>query len=354
MDHRTRAHFPEAALAALICCTLLVAGPARSQTPELCPGELEVGDNFKIFYCSSHPLFDAVQPQVTRAVIALHGAERRATVTYDGVFAAAQTSGQDANTLIIAPQFLNQADIGERTDILYWTGTTWRFGNRSLNGPRPSSYEVLDGLLRRIVDDGRFPNLTSVVVAGHSAGGQFVQRFAGATPTEPHISGKLGIPMRFVVMNPGSWLYVDPARWDPPSEGFIPPDPESCPGYDDYGYGLAAGLNQYMAAVGAPAIRTQYGQRRLAYILGDQDICRPDETCTTPPGSPPPDGGCAAELQGQHRFERGTVYYQYIQYVYPPGILDRHSLDVVPGVGHDGTAMFGSDASLRAIFDYPP
>ncbi len=353
MGHKTQARFLRGSLPGLICCTLLVASPARSQTPELCPDQIEVSGGFKIPYCHSHQL-DALQSQVTRAVIALHGAERRATVTYDGVVAAAQAAGQDASTLIIAPQFLNQTDTGLPDDILYWTGTSWRFGNRSVNGPRISSYEVLDWLLALIVDGGNFPNLTSVIVAGHSAGGQFVQRYAGATPSEAHISGKLGIPMRFAVMNPGSWLYMDPARWDPQTESFTPPDSTSCPGYDDYGFGLQANLNEYMRAVGAPAIRAQFGQRRLAYILGDQDICHPDEVCTTPPGSPPPDGGCAASLQGQHRFERGTTYYQYIQYFYSAEILGRHSLDIVPGVGHDGTAMFASDASLRAIFDYPP
>jgi hypothetical protein len=337
----------------VVCCILFVASPARSQTPELCPDQIEVSGSFKIPYCHSHPL-DAPQSQVTRAVIAIHGAERRATVTYAGVVAAAQASGEDGNTLIIAPQFLNQTDIGLPDDILYWTGTAWRFGNRSVNGPRISSYEVLDRILALIVDSGNFPSLSTVVVAGHSAGGQSVQRFAGATPSEAHISGDLGLSMRFVVMNPGSWLYLDPARWDPETASFAPPDSTSCPGYDDYGFGLQANLNEYMRAVGADAIRAQFGQRRLAYLLGDQDICLPDEVCTTPPGSPPPDGGCAASLQGQNRFERGTRYYQYAQYFYSTEILDRHSLEIVPGVGHDGTAMFTSDGSLRAIFDYAP
>src|SRR5260370_9343461 len=117
MGHQTQAHFLQASLARLICCTLLVGSAARSQTPELCPDQIEVGGGFKVPYCHSHQL-DALQSQVTRAVIALHGAERRATVTSDGHVAAAQASGQDANTLIIAPQFLNQTDTGLPDDIL--------------------------------------------------------------------------------------------------------------------------------------------------------------------------------------------------------------------------------------------
>ncbi len=325
---------------------------ARAQGPEICPDSFDVGGGFRIPICRNYAL-ETARLQVTRAVVAIHGAERRATETYAAVLAAAEEAGEDSNTLVVAPQFLNQTDPGLPYDALYWTGTAWRFGNRSVNGPRLSSYEVLDAILITIAENGNFPNLATLVVAGHSAGGQFTQRFASASPAEIQISEEPAIPMRYVVMNPGSWLYLDPARWDPDSERFVAPDPEACPGYDDYGYGLHANLNEYMRAVGPDAIRKQFGQRRLAYLLGDQDVCRPDdEQCSTPPGSPPPDGSCAAMLQGGYRFERGSIFYEYVQYFYGPEILTRHSMDIVPGVGHDGTAMFTSSQSLSAIFDY--
>jgi len=327
---------------------------AQAQEPEICPDTFQAGGGFRIPICRNYAL-EKTQPKVTRAVVAIHGAERRATETYAEVIAAADEAGEDSNTLIVAPQFLNETDPGLPDDVLYWTGTAWRFGNRSVNGnPRVSSYEVLDAILITIAEGGNFPNLATLVVAGHSAGGQFTQRFASASPAEIQISEDTGIPARYVAMNPGSWLYLDPGRWDPDSESFVPPDPQGCLGYDDYGYGLHANLNEYMRAVGPDSIRKRFGQRRLAYLLGDQDICRPDEECTTPPGSPPPDGGCAANLQGAYRFERGSIFYEYIQYFYGPDIVTRHSLDIVPGVGHDGTAMFTSNQSLTAIFDYGP
>ena len=327
---------------------------AQAQEPEICPDSFDVGGGFRIPICRNYAL-EKTQPKVTRAVVAIHGAERRATETYAGVMAAAEEAGEDSNTLIVAPQFLNETDSGRQDDVLYWTGTAWRFGNRSVNGnPRLSSYEVLDAILITIAESGNFPNLATLVVAGHSAGGQLTQRFASASPAEIQISEDTSIPMRYVAMNPGSWLYLDPVRWDPDSESFIPPDPQACPGYDDYGYGLHANLNEYMRAVGPSAIRKRFGQRRLAYLLGDQDICQPDEECTTPPGSPPPDGGCAAMLQGAYRFERGSIFYEYIQYFYGSDIVTRHSLAIVPGVGHDATAMFTSSQSLSAIFDYRP
>jgi hypothetical protein len=327
---------------------------AQAQGPEICPDSFAVDGGFRIPICRNYAL-EETQLKVTRAVVAIHGAERRATETYAAVIAAAEEAGEDSNTLVVAPQFLNETDPGLPDDVLYWSGTAWRFGNRSVNGnPRLSSYAVLDAILIAIAEGGHFPNLATLVVAGHSAGGQFTQRFASASSAEIQISEDPGVPIRYVVMNPGSWLYLDPARWDPNSESFIPPDPQCCPGYDDYGYGLHANLNEYMRAVGPDEIRKRFGQRRLAYLLGDQDICRPDEQCTTPPGSPPPDGGCAALLQGSYRFERGSIFYEYVQYFYGPEIVTRHSLDIVPGVGHDGTAMFTSSQSLNAIFDYAP
>lgn len=341
-------------VAAALFAAALAGKPAQGQVPEICPDQFPLSSGFKIPYCHNYPL-DIPRPIVDRLVIAIHGAERQATITYDAVLAAAQTAGEDATTLIIAPQFLNEQDTGLPDDVLYWTGAFWRLGNNSVNGqPRVSSYEVLDIILSQIADSGNFPNIRNAIVAGHSAGGQFTQRFAAGSPVENHISAELGIPMRYVVMNSGSWLYLDPARWDPDTTSFTPPDPASCPGYDDYPYGLRANLNQYMRAAGADMIRTRYGQRQLAYLLGDQDICRPDEVCTTPPGSPPPDAGCAAMLQGATRFERGTTFYGYVQYYYPDDILNRHSLDIVPGVGHDGNAMFASSGSLCRIFDYTP
>ena len=52
---------------------------------------------------------------------------------------------------------------------------------------------------------GIFPNLKTVVVVGHSAGGQFVNRYAagGAGCPNPLVE------VRYVIMNPSSYLYVD-------------------------------------------------------------------------------------------------------------------------------------------------
>src|SRR5262249_51528255 len=53
-----------------------------------------------------------------------------------------------------------------------------------------------------------FPNLKLIVVTGHSAGGQFTHRYAAAT----HVEKQIRIPMRYVVANPSTYLYLDETR----------------------------------------------------------------------------------------------------------------------------------------------
>src|SRR5262249_19725166 len=150
-----------------------------------------------------------------RVIVAIHGAQRTAVTTYRDVMAAAQAAGADQTSLIIAPQFLNQDDIaqyGLPDDILFWTNNQWRLGDRSANmTPRParvSSYALVDELLDRIADSENFPNLTTVIVAGHSGGGQFSQHFAAGSLVENHLFGELGLAVRYVTMNPGTYLYL--------------------------------------------------------------------------------------------------------------------------------------------------
>ena len=78
---------------------------------------------------------------------------------------------------------------------------------------RLSSFAVADRLLAELSDAKRFPNLRRIVLAGHSAGGQFVNRYVAV--------GRLGesgagparrLEYRFLVANPSSYLYLDGRR----------------------------------------------------------------------------------------------------------------------------------------------
>jgi hypothetical protein len=303
---------------------------------------------YQIPYCHNFPI-DMPNADVTRIIVAIHGAQRTAVTTYHDVMAAAKAAGADQTSLIIAPQFVNQDDVaqyGLADDILFWTNNQWRLGDRSANSdPRPanvSSYALVDELLSRIADSGNFCNLSTVIVSGHSGGGQFSQHFAAGSLGENHLVGELGLSVHYVTMNPGSLLYLDPARRVPDTDMFAPPDAGECPNYNRYGYGLD-NLNAYMARAGAQAIRCQYGQREVVYILGEEDTHIDAEL----------DVSCPACLQGANRFERGSTYYRYLQYFYGPNILNYHVLETVPGVGHSSPLMYLSGSSLRWLFDNP-
>lgn len=62
--------------------------------------------------------------------------------------------------------------------------------------------------MRRVARKDVFPHLASIVVAGHSAGGQFVTRYQMAN----QVDGTLGVPVTYVVANPSAYPYLDNER----------------------------------------------------------------------------------------------------------------------------------------------
>lgn len=75
----------------------------------------------------------------------------------------------------------------------------------------------------------------------------------------------------------------------------------------------------------------------MTYLLGSADIDQDEdlEKC------------CAANAQGETRFQRGRFYYSFIRTFFPSA---RHDMVIVPEVGHDHDAMFNSTEGKRAIF----
>ena len=285
--------------------------------------------------------WETPQPGITRAVILVHGLlGRDVFVRTADELAIAGDAGR--TTLLIAPEFLSDLDVTSRRlpdDLWHWRPAA-PGGGGNATGPVPiSSFEVLDAILARLAERTRFPDLERVVLAGHSGGGQMVQRYAVVGHGDAVLTAA-GVPMRYVVANPGSYLYFSAER-PRPDGGFAPADESRCPAVNRWRYGLID-APAYVVQKNAGDLERAYTAREVVYLLGTAD---------NDPTHYELDTSCGGEAQGPHRHARGVAYMRYMQSRHPSGL--NHHLWEVPGVGHSGKAMFVSACGLAALFDRP-
>jgi pimeloyl-ACP methyl ester carboxylesterase len=276
-------------------------------------------------------------PEVTRAVLVLHGRLRNADVYFRSAKTAQAAAGDAGkSTIMIVPQFLAEVDVEAHKlspDTLRWTLEGWEGGDAALAPAPASSFEALDAILARLADRRLFPNLGQVVVAGHSGGAQVVQRYAIAGKGELALT-RLGIGVRYVVANPSSYAYFTSERPEPSIAA-------TCADYNHWKYGMEA-RPAYLAGPPIAALEQAYVARRVIYLLGTLD---------TNPNHPALDKSCMAEAEGPYRYARGHAYAAAMQ-ARDAG-TPNHSVWDVPGVGHDGDKMLTSACGLKALFDLP-
>jgi pimeloyl-ACP methyl ester carboxylesterase len=238
-----------------------------------CTQRFAVGSSF-VPYCSNG--------QSGPAVFVIHGTNRNAD-DYLGYL-------DDLDTLVIAPEFQAEGPG------LYWS-SGWKQGDRSKDPEQVSSFEVLDRMVEMY---------HGVAVIGHSAGGQFVTRYAAGT----RLQG-----LTYVVANPSSYLYLDRSR---PVGG---PSDGNCPDFNEYKYGLDE-LNDYMSA----GVASDYPTRNVIYMLGSLDT-KVDKYLDT---------SCEANRQGANRYDRGMKFHDHLARHYGRPV---HRKVIVQGVGHSGSRM---------------
>lgn len=271
-------------------------------------------------------------PNVSRVLIIVHGRLRNAQTYLQSGVDAAEHAGVGANTLVIAPQFLNASDVKRNHldgQVLRWNGNDWMAGEPSTGPGQLSSYGALDQIIKHLGNRTLFPALKDIVVAGHSGGGQVVQRFALMGHDHPTLQNE-GIRLRYVVANPSSYAYFSPQRP-------VPFDTANCPGFNDWKYGLQH-LPAYAKGQSAEQLEQAYVSRDITYLLGQQD---------TDPNHPALDKSCEAETQGAYRLIRGHNYFDYLKQRHPQL---RQTLVEVPGVGHNGDGMFTSPEGQKVLF----
>lgn len=295
------------------------------------------------------PLFVSIdwsvpRPDIRRAVVIFHGILRNADVYYrDGLAALAEAGSAGAGTMVIAPQFLADFDVTAHhlaPDTLAWNQQDWPAGSPSLTTAQASSYDAIDAILAKLADRALFPNLQSVVIAGHSGGAQVVQRYAVAGKGD-HVLADAGIKARYVVANPSSYLYFVPERPDSSGRLVAFAGASICPNFNEWRYGFAGNLPAYISQ--APdVLEKRYLARDVIHLLGTDD---------TDPNHRVLDKSCAGKAEGPHRYFRGHAYVDGMRARH--GAAYRHRLFDIPGVGHQGGRMFSSACGLYALFDKP-
>jgi hypothetical protein len=280
------------------------------------------------------------QPGVQRAVVIVHGRLRNADTYFRTAQHARELAGVDpASALLVAPQFLSTVDTrthGAPGDLLSWKGNAWMAGANAVSGAPVSSYAVLDDIARHLADRRLFPNLKTIVFAGHSGGAQVLQRYAIASHADELAAE--GIDVRFVVASPSSYAYFDGQR--PGADGAPAAfDAARCRGFDRWKYGMEA-RPAFLAGRTPAQLEADYVKLRIAYLVGGAD----DD-----PASVSLDKSCAAQAQGPQRVARAQGFYRYLQSRHPDGL--NQTFHTVPGVGHDGARMLTAACALATMFD---
>jgi hypothetical protein len=272
---------------------------------------------------------------VKKLVFVIHGTNRNADDYYLYATAGVTKTGQQ-NVVVIAPQFLMDEDLTafslSTSTYFRWSNDGWKSGNLD-QGSGPSSYSVLDALILSALQ--AFPSVTHVTVTGHSAGGQFVNRFAAGSNVEGQTSNIL---FKYDSMNPSSYMYFSKERpvGRSTTTFAIPVAPEG--DYNNYKYGLR-NLNTFMTTVGTTKLRDNFGTRDVNLVLGMADTERDSDLDVSVPG----------EYQGYNRLERGQAYFNHMNKEFAN---IRFNVVYVPGVAHSANQMYSSDNGSAEIFNH--
>ena len=304
----------------------------------------------------TYPL-DTPNLAITRALIMVHGAGRNADHYFETATAAGFLAGALDNTIIIAPRFIAGARQARRRTRSCGRsgGDSWRSGGMS-----PIESDALVVRLRRRDraqarrQEDAFPNLTKIVVAGHSAGGQF----ATATRWRTRCTARSASAVTYVVANPSSYAW--PAAVRPLPTGDADPGRR---GQGGAGAGRREGAHElhvrpvrreqgarltiswpaglenragYTAGMSDDQLKKQLVERPTTYLLGQVDVLPLGGFDSSP----------SAMAQGPTRRARGEAFFKYVTET----LGAKHKAIIVPECGHNDRCIFTTDIVFPVIF----
>lgn len=315
---------------------------------------LENGPARSLIY-TSRPL-DVRNDRMRRALIMVHGTLRNPDHYFATAVTAAFLAGALDDTIVIAPRIASAAgnchDTLAPNEVSYGcTGDSWRSGGSAASHPELTSFDFVDQILKKLANKSMFPNLRAIVVAGHSAGGQFVARYQMAN----RVHETLGVRVTYVVANPSSYAWPDSTRpkmaddaapdnaksaWQSEKVhtnfSYGPYDASACPKYDIWPAGLENRTSGYTAKASDEQLRKQLVARPTTFLLSQVDVL--------PLGGF--DSSCPAMAQGATRRARGEAYVKYVNEHFGA----KHDVQIVPECGHNDRCVYTTDSVLPLIF----
>jgi pimeloyl-ACP methyl ester carboxylesterase len=289
---------------------------------------------------------------IRRALVMVHGTNRNADHYFTTATGAAFLAGALEDTVVISPR-LTACNDKLQPDEVGWscTGDSWRSGGMAATHPELSSFDFMDEILRKLAEKTVFPNLRAIVVAGHSAGGQFVSRYEMSN----RVHDSLGTPVSYVVANPSSYAWprstrplpIDDAAPDAAKGAWATDQPNTkfsygtfdasgCQNYDRWPAGFQNRTTGYTAKMTDDQLIAQLVARPTTYLLGQVD--------TLPLGGF--DSSCPAMAQGATRRARGEAFVKFVN----EQLGAKHAIQIVPECGHNDRCVYTTDAVLPVIF----
>jgi hypothetical protein len=211
----------------------------------------------------------------------------------------------------------------------------------------------MDEILRKLANKKNFPNLKTIVVAGHSAGGQFVTRYEMTNK----VHGTIGANISYVVANPSSYAWpaavrplpvgdADPASADKEPLGadgekvhtqftFGAFDAAKAANYDKWPAGLE-NRTGYTAQMTDDQLKKQLVERPTTYLLGQVDVLPLGGFDSSP----------TAMAQGPTRRARGEAFVAYITQT----LGAKPNVMIVPECGHNDRCIFTTNVVFPVIF----
>jgi hypothetical protein len=330
---------------------------------------------------------------VKMVLIIVHGSRLNADDYICGGQAAIPPGVDPSTILVVAPIFAAPVNPPVQTtdptrQVLVWNDYvappeaplphSFRYGANAID-TNISSFAIIDHMVEYLsrVAPLQFPHLERIVVTGHSAGGQFVQRWGllsnspvwrdtesktttsllrtrttdaaaiatGGTTRKNAHRDITSIPnVRVVVANPRSFAYLTRKRWLHNGTTFEIPTAiqiDSCTEYNQWNTGLDQGglipcsyYEQAIQLTPTEAMANRYATRDIAYLAGEYDLIIQKDHCAT------------YEFQGECRLERSRRFYASLFEIF--GTYVHRFYEVVSP--HDHNLMYQSKEGQSVLF----